>query len=83
MVSLLLEQNDWTLQRLTVHPGIMDSDHMGQIQIEAPAIETIQLRKGDGIAPLLLLSFQKLKIAQPGNKGLETAEKQVLHKTVL
>ena len=55
--SLLLGQSSLTSKGLTVHPGVIDSDYKGKIQIMMSSQILQQFKKGDKIAQLLLLPY--------------------------
>ena len=53
--GLLLGWSNLTSKGITVHPGIIDSDYKGEIQIMMSSQILWQFKKGDKIAQLLLL----------------------------
>ena len=55
--ALLLCQSSLTTKGITVHPGIIDSDYKGEIQIMMSSQILWQFKKGDKIAQLLLLPY--------------------------
>ena len=55
--SLLLGQSSLTSKGLTVHPGVIDSDYKGKIQIMMSSQILRQFKKGDKIAQLFLLPY--------------------------
>ena len=54
---LLLGRSSLTSKGITVHPGIIDSDYKGEIQIMMSSQILWQFKKGDKIAQLLLLPY--------------------------
>ena len=46
-----------TSKGITVHPGVIDSDYKGEIQIMMPSQILLQFKKGDKIARLPLLPY--------------------------
>ena len=46
-----------TSKGITVHPGVIDSDYKGEIQIMMSSQILWQFKKGDKIAQLLLLPY--------------------------
>ena len=55
--GLLLGQYSLTSKGITVHPGIIDSDYKGEIQIMMSSQIPWQFKKGDKIPQLLLLPY--------------------------
>ena len=55
--GLLLGQSSLTSKGITVHPGVIDSDYKGEIQIMMSSQILWQFKKGDKIAQLLLLPY--------------------------
>ena len=55
--GLLLCQSSLTSKGITVHPGIIDSDYKGEIQIMMSSQILWQFKKGDKIAQLLLSPY--------------------------
>ena len=55
--SLLLGQSSLTTKGIIVHPGIIDSDYKGEIQIMMSSQILWQFKKGDKIVQLLLLPY--------------------------
>ena len=53
----MLGQSSLTSKGITVHPGIVDSDYKGEIQILMSSQILWQFNKGDRIAQLLLLPY--------------------------
>ena len=77
--GLLLGQSSLTSKGITVHPGIIDSDYKGEIQIMMSS-ESMAIQKGDQIAQLLLLpyiSINSSNIVQTGGFS-STDQKQSL-----
>ena len=59
--SLLFDQSNLVSKGITVHPGIIDLNYKGEIQIMMSSQILWQFKKGDKIAQLLLLpSVQSL-----------------------
>ena len=56
-ISLLLGQSSLTSKGITVHPGVIDSDYKGEIQIMMSSQILWQFKKGDKIAQILLLPY--------------------------
>ena len=52
--GLLLGQSSLTSKGITVHPGVIDSDYKGEIQMMMSSQILWQFKKGDKIAQLLL-----------------------------
>ena len=55
--GLLLGQSSLISKGITVHPGVIDSDYKGEIQIMMSSQILWQFKKGDKIAQLLLLPY--------------------------
>ena len=55
--GLLLGRSSLTSKGITVHPGIVDSDYKGEIQILMSSQILWQFNKGDKIAQLLLFPY--------------------------
>ena len=55
--GLSLGKSSLTSKGITVHPGIIDSDYKGEIQIMMSSQILWQFKKGDKIAQLLLLPY--------------------------
>ena len=55
--GLLLGQSSLTSKGITGHPGVIDSDYKGEIQIMMSSQILWQFKKGDKIAQLLLLPY--------------------------
>ena len=55
--SLLLGQSSLTSKGITLHPGIIDSNCKGEIQIMMSSQILWQFKRGDKIAQLLLLLY--------------------------
>ena len=78
--SLLLDWSSLTSKVITVHPGIIDSDYKGEIQIMMSSQMLWQFKKGDNIAQLLLLPYISINTSndiQTGGFG-NTNQKQSL-----
>ena len=54
---LLLDQSSLTSKGITVHPGVIDSDYKGEIQMMVSSQILWQFKKEDKIAQLLLLPY--------------------------
>ena len=57
---LLLGQSSLTCKGITVHPGIIDSDDKGEIQIVMSSQILCHFKKGDNFAQLLLLPYMSI-----------------------
>ena len=57
-----------TSKGITVHPGVIDSDYKGEIQIMMPSQILLQFKKGDKIARLPLLPY----ISINSSKNIQT-----------
>ena len=55
--GFLLGWSSFTSKGITVHPGIIDSDYKGEIQIMMSSQILWQFKKGDKIVQLLLLPY--------------------------
>ena len=55
--GLLLGQSSLTSKGITVHPGVIDSDYKGEIQIMMSSQILWQFKKGDKIVQLLLSPY--------------------------
>ena len=55
--SLLFGPSNLASKGITVHPGIIDSNYKGEIQIMMSSQILWQFKKGDKIAQLLLLPY--------------------------
>ena len=55
--GLLLGQSSLTSKGITVHPGVIDSDYKGEIQIMMSSQILWQFKKENKIAQLLLLPY--------------------------
>ena len=55
--GLLPGRSSLTSKGITVHPGIIDSNYKGEIQIMMSAQVLWQFKRGDKIAQLLLLTY--------------------------
>ena len=55
--SLLLGRSNLASKEMTVHPGIIDSNYKGEIQIMMSAQSLWQFKRGDKIAQILLLPY--------------------------
>ena len=55
--GLLLGQSSLTSKGITVHPGVIDSDYKGEIQMMVSSQILWQFKKEDKIAQLLLLPY--------------------------
>ena len=55
--GLLLGQSSLTSKGITVHPGVIDSDYKGEIQIMMSSQILWQFNQGDRTAQLLLLPY--------------------------
>ena len=55
--SLLFDRSRLAFKGITVHPGIIDSNYNGEIQIMMSSQILWQFKKGDKIAQLLLLPY--------------------------
>ena len=65
--GLLLDWSSLTSKGITVHPGVIDSDYKGEIQIMCHLI-LWQVKKGDKIAQLLLLPYNSIN----SSNGVQT-----------
>ena len=58
--SLLFGRSSLASKGITVHPGIIDSNYKGEIQIMMSSQILWQFKKGDKIAQLLLLPYSSI-----------------------
>ena len=78
--GLILGRSSLTFKGITVHPGIIDSEYKGEIQIIMSSQILWQFKKGDKIAQLLLLPYISINSSngiRTGGFG-STDEKQSL-----
>ena len=66
--GLLLGRSNLTFKEIAVHPGVIDSDYKGEIQIMMSSQILWQFKKGDKIAQLLLLPY----ISINSSKNIQT-----------
>nr|UKS89470.1 protease [Bovine retrovirus CH15]UKS89474.1 protease [Bovine retrovirus CH15] len=59
--GLLMGRSSLTMKGVTVHPGVIDADYQGEIQIMMSAVANISFKKGDRIAQLLILPYFSLQ----------------------
>jgi hypothetical protein len=66
-----------------VHPGIIDEDFNGEIEIMVYIKKTMQFIAGDMVALLLLLLYVKGKAGPTERTGFGCIGRQVVWKTVI
>ena len=77
--SHLLGRSSLTSKGITVHPGVIDSDYKGEIQIMMSSQILWQFKKGDKIAQLLLLPYISINSSNVWTGGFgSTDQKQSL-----
>lgn len=70
IIGLLLGRSGWTLKGLQVHPGLIDANYTGEIQIMASSPRGVMaIPQGERIAQLLLLPFCSDTPAIGGTRG--------------
>ena len=78
--GLLLGQSSLISKRITVHPGIIDSDYKGEIQILMSSQILWQLKKGDKLLNYFFyLTFLLIPLIMYGQVGLAVQIKNNLY----
>ena len=72
IVGFVLAHNLLSFQGISLGPGVVDSDYIGEIKVLIlPLTKTVQINKGQRITQLLLLTYYQKGKNKQTNKKLD------------